>query len=88
MSVDAGLKQLEVISRVEDGGWEGVPVSRSHRDKRVGESACSIFFHFDILWITQNHNNIIKSKTEFKSFLKVKGKKLSIHYQHNPILRL
>ena len=45
--MDAGLKQLKVISRGEDSGWEGVPVSGGHRDKRVGESACSIFIQFD-----------------------------------------
>ena len=47
MSVEAGLKQLKVVSRGEDGGWERVPVSGGHRDERVGESACSIFFQFD-----------------------------------------
>ena len=36
MSVYAGLKQLEVISRGEDGGWEWVPDSGAHREKRVG----------------------------------------------------
>ena len=43
MSVDADFKQLKVISRGEDGGWKRVPVSGGHRDKRVGESARSIF---------------------------------------------
>ena len=46
MSVDAGLKQLKVISRGEDGGWERIPVSVGHRDKRVGESARSVFIQF------------------------------------------
>ena len=46
MSVDVGLKQLKVISRGEDGGRELVPVSGGHRDKRVGESARSIFIQF------------------------------------------
>ena len=41
--MDAGLKQRNVISRRENGGWKRVPVSGGHRDKRVGESACSIF---------------------------------------------
>ena len=44
MSVDAG--QLKVISRGEDGGSERVPDSGGHRDKRVGESAGSIFINF------------------------------------------
>ena len=47
MSVDAGLKQMKVISRGEDGGRESVPVSGGHRDKRVCESARSIFIQFD-----------------------------------------
>ena len=38
-SEDAGLKQMKVISREEDGGWERVPVSGGHRDD---ESTCSI----------------------------------------------
>ena len=42
-SADAGLKQLKAISRGEDGDWG---VSSSLWDKRVGESACSIFFQF------------------------------------------
>ena len=35
--MDVGLKQLKVISRGEDGGWEKVPISEGHRDKRVGD---------------------------------------------------
>ena len=38
----AGLKQLKVICRGEDGSWKEVPVSGGHRDKRVGESAGSV----------------------------------------------
>ena len=45
--MDTGLKQLKIISRGEDGGWERVPVSGGHRNKRVSESACSIFIQFD-----------------------------------------
>ena len=45
--MDAGLKQLKVIGRGEDDDWERAPVSGGHRDKRDGESACSIFFQFD-----------------------------------------
>ena len=47
MSVDAGLKQLKVISRGEDGGWECIPIYGGQGDKRVGESARSIFIQFD-----------------------------------------
>ena len=45
--MDASLKQLKVISPGKEGGWELVPISGGHRNKRVGESACSIFFQFD-----------------------------------------
>ena len=38
MSVDAGLKQLKVISRGEDGGREQVPVSGGHRDKELAKA--------------------------------------------------
>ena len=43
----AGFKQLKVISRVEDGSWKRVPVFGGYRDKRVAESAGSIFIQFD-----------------------------------------
>ena len=45
--MDAGLKQLKVISRGEDGSWKGVSDSGGHRDKRLGECAGSIFIQFD-----------------------------------------
>ena len=45
--MDAGFKQLKVISRGEDDGWEGVQVSGGLMDKRDGESTCSIFIQFD-----------------------------------------
>ena len=41
------LKQLKVINRGEDGGWEWVPISGGQRDKRVGVSIGSIFIQFD-----------------------------------------
>ena len=40
--MDAGLERLKVISRWEDGRKKRVPVSRCHRDKRIGECVCSI----------------------------------------------
>ena len=46
--MDADPKLLKVISHGEDGGWKRVPVSGGHRDKRVGESAGSIFFLSDL----------------------------------------
>ena len=48
VSVDAGLKQLQVISRGVDGARKRVPDSGGHGDKRVGESAGSIFIRFFI----------------------------------------
>ena len=40
--MDADLKHLKVIGTDEDGGRKRDPVSRSHRDKRLGESVGSI----------------------------------------------
>ena len=54
VSVDVGLKQLKVISRGEDGGWEWVPISGGHRNKRVGESAGSIFIQFESVCSVKN----------------------------------
>ena len=45
--MDVGLKQLIVICRGEDDGWERVPISGGHGDKRVDESAGSIFIQLD-----------------------------------------
>ena len=42
VSVDAGLERLKVISCWEDGGRNRVPVSRCHRNKRIGECVRSI----------------------------------------------
>ena len=58
MSVDAGLKQLKVISRGQDGGWKLVPVSGGHRDKRVGESARSFFIQFDSKGVLSVRKNL------------------------------
>ena len=44
--MDAGLERLKVISSWEDGRRKRVPVSRCHRDKRIGECVCSISIHF------------------------------------------
>ena len=65
MSVDAGLKQLKVISRGEVGGTEGVQVSGGHRDKRVGESARSMFIQFDSKGVVSVRNPRISSKEGF-----------------------
>ena len=43
--VDAGLERLKVIiCCCEDGPRKRVPISRSHRDKWIGECACSVRF--------------------------------------------
>ena len=44
--MDAGLEGLKVISCWEDGNRKRVPVSRCHRDKRVGECICSVSTQF------------------------------------------
>ena len=66
MSVDVGLKQLKVISLGENGGWEWVPVSGGHRDKRVGESAPSIFIQFDSKGVLSDPKPRVSSKESFK----------------------
>ena len=66
MSVDEGLKQLKVISRGEDGGWECVPVSGGHRNKIVGESAHSIFIQFDSKGVLRVRKPRISSKEHFR----------------------
>ena len=35
--VNAGLERLKVLCGWKDGYWKRVPVSRSHKDKQVGE---------------------------------------------------
>ena len=46
VSVDAGLEGLKVISCWEDGRRKRVPVSRCHRNKRIGECVRSIGIQF------------------------------------------
>ena len=66
MSVDAGLKQLKVTSRGEDGDWECVPVSGGQRDKRIGESARSIFIQFDNKGVLSVRKPRVSSKEGFR----------------------
>ena len=66
VSVDAGLKQLKVLSSGEDGGWEWVPVSGGHRDKGVGESADSIFIQFDSEGVLRVRKPRVSSKDGFR----------------------
>ena len=65
VSVDADLKQLKVISRGENGGWKRVPVSGGHRDKRIGESAGSIFIQFDNEGVLSFRKPRVSSKESF-----------------------
>ena len=44
--MDAGREGLKVISCWEDGRRKRVPVSRCHRNKRIGECVRSIGIHF------------------------------------------
>ena len=46
VSVDAGLQRLKIISCWEGGRRKRVPVSRCHRDKRIGECVRSISIQF------------------------------------------
>ena len=46
VSVDAGHKRLKVICSWEVGRSKRVPISRSHRDKRIGECVCSVSIQF------------------------------------------
>ena len=66
MSVDAGLKQLKVISRGEDGGWERVSISGGQRDKRVGVSVGSIFIQFDSEGVLSVRKPRVSSKDGFR----------------------
>ena len=61
--MDAGLEQLKVISREEDGGREWVPISGGQRNKRVGESAGSIFIQFDSGGVLAFENRVFLIKT-------------------------
>ena len=64
--MDAGLKQLTVISRGEDGSWKRVPLCGDHRDKRVGESAGSIFIQFDSEGVLSVRKTRVSSKEGFR----------------------
>ena len=64
--MDAGLKHLKVISRGEDVGWEWVPVSGGHRDKRVAVSAGSIFIQFDSEGVLSVRKPRVSSKDGFR----------------------
>ena len=37
MLMNSGFEGLKIVSARKDGGREGVPVSGSHRDKRISE---------------------------------------------------
>ena len=69
VSVDMGLKQLKVISRGKDGGWEWVPVSGGHRDKRVGESAGSVFIQFDSEGVLSVRKPRVSRKDGFREII-------------------
>ena len=42
ISVDVDLERLKDICCWENGQGKRVPVSRSHRDKQIGECLCSV----------------------------------------------
>ena len=62
----AGLKKMKVISRGEDRSWTHVPVSGGHRDKRVGESAGSIFIQFDSKGVLSVRKSRVSCKEGFR----------------------
>ena len=49
--MDAGLEGLKVISCWEDDRRKRVPVSRRHRNKRIGECESSIGIQFKRVWV-------------------------------------
>ena len=63
--MDAGHKQLKVISRGVDGAWERVPVSGGHRDKRVVECVCLIFNQFDNQKVLNVRKPLVSRKEGF-----------------------
>ena len=65
VSVDAGLERLKVICCWEDGRRKRVPISRCHRDKRVGECVCSVSIQFKRVGVL-GFNNIF---THTRAFL-------------------
>ena len=66
VSVDAGLKQLKIISRGEDGGSTWASVSGGYRDKSIDESAGSIFIQFDSEGVLSVRKLRVSSKDGFR----------------------
>ena len=60
--VDAGLEGLKVISCWEDGRRKRVPVSRCHRDKRIGECVRSIGIQFKRVGVLNFRKSCISRK--------------------------
>ena len=57
VSVDAGLERLKVICY-----WEESPVSRCHRDKRIGECVCSGSIQFKRVGVLSHRKSCILRK--------------------------
>ena len=62
VSVDAGLEGLKVISCWEYGRRKRVPVSRCHRNKRIGECARSIGIQFKCVGVLNLRKSRISRK--------------------------
>ena len=60
--MDAGLERLKVISCWEDGRRKRVPVSRCHRNKRIGECVRSIGIQFKREGVLNLRNQRISRK--------------------------
>ena len=62
VSVDAGLEILKVICCWEDGRRKTVLVSRTHRDKRAGESIYSVSIQFKSVGVLSLRKSCISRK--------------------------
>ena len=62
VSVDAGLEGLKVINCWEDGRRKRVPVSRCHRNKRIGECVRSIGIQFKRVEVLNLRKSCISRK--------------------------
>ena len=60
--MDAGLEGLKVINCWEDGRRKRVPVSRCHRNKRIGECVGSIGIQFKRVGVLNLRKSSISRK--------------------------
>ena len=65
VSVNARLERLKVICSQENGQEKRVAVSRSHRDKRVGECVCRVSMQFNRVGVVYPRKSYISHKKPF-----------------------